>query len=626
MKIIIRILLLLTLTLVMQISTFAQAIYGSNIAYNIVGGGEHTVFYEIKISLYVPCGSINNFRFRSTDEHRLAIYKGNTKENAVLLEEHPIGGSTIPIFVLSEVPPNACASSQANSPCMEIIQAVYRVMLLRTTENYYFLFESATRNIAANNIITEENDKLSIGIVAPKIVLDRVIPPDNTSFQTSVFTFSNWNWKNMQLCTNDTARINVSAVARAGLRYEYKLQTPSNNWMKDTPLTYKPAYSPTNLGQHYLNLSSEGELKVHIATPGEYLVKLCITSFDTLDGAKMDELCREITLQVYDCEPKVVATLAQAKQSSENEYLVSDCDTNVSLFGRNAGSLSNGSFQWIFQDNNGEEIRNFNQTTSIQFPQAGTYQGQLLVEAEGCTDSVQVQVVIGDAPTSGLQERYEVCDLPITLEGNPDVDFIWEDGSTKPEREILASGNYTLTVIGNCERRQTIEIINLAENLASENLIRAEDTTICLQQPYTLSLQQPKLTNIRWNGEASLAIAVTQSGYYSVEATTAEGCELYDGIQIEVLDCAAKLYIPSAFSPNNDGVNDLFEIGTVQADIQSIQIFNRWGALVYEGTTDWDGRIKGVDAAEGMYVYKVEYVESLLQIPSSKTGELILMR
>ncbi len=606
-----------------------QTIVGGNIKYSIIGWDtlNTSLIYDITCDLHVRNGSPDSFRFSSIQQQRFVIYKGANKNNLEVVDEYVVGGSSIRLTNYLSIPimESNCTTPPDDIEDVELLKFRYISNLPVIEENYYLVYEGLTRDTNYTNFQSEHQKHFVISKPIYGATQQRNENQFSGELYNALVWFNNNTWKDTRHCIGDTSVIDLSVfLAEEDMDYRWEFYTPVSDWETDTPLTYKTGYNATQpLGDNYFNLSATGQLKVFVQEPSKYLIGVCAIGFDKNDGTQLAQSCQELTLQFYDCEPKVQAALAEAEQIAEDAYLLRSCETDVPFFGRNEGSISSGNFQWFFPE---ENIRDFNRNPIIQFPQAGSYQGQLQVEVEGCTDSVQVQVIIGDAPTSGLQERYEVCDLPITLEGNPDVDFIWEDGSTKPEREILASGNYTLTVIGNCERSQTIEVINLAENLASENLIRAEDTTICLQQPYTLSLQQPNLTNIRWNGETSLAITVTQSGYYSVEATTAEGCELYDGIQIEVLDCAAKLYIPSAFSPNNDGINDLFEIGRVQANIQSIQIFNRWGVLVYEGNTAWDGRIKGVDAAEGMYVYKIEYVESLLQIPSSKTGELILMR
>ncbi|MCG3165886.1 MAG: hypothetical protein POELPBGB_01661 [Bacteroidia bacterium] len=69
-----------------------------------------------------------------------------------------------------------------------------------------------------------------------------------------------------------------------------------------------------------------------------------------------------------------------------------------------------------------------------------------------------------------------------------------------------------------------------------------------------------------------------------------------------------ELKIPNVFSPNNDGVNDVFEIENL-AQGAEVSIYNRWGALVAEWNTpngSWDGRMKGGgEASAGVYYYIV---------------------
>ena len=96
------------------------------------------------------------------------------------------------------------------------------------------------------------------------------------------------------------------------------------------------------------------------------------------------------------------------------------------------------------------------------------------------------------------------------------------------------------------------------------------------------------------------------------------------------------LYVPNAFSPNGDGLNDLLVVHANRNQIQRvvrIQIFNRWGLLIHEdqdflpneGRRGWDGRYKGVDLLPGVFTYlvSVELVDGQLQM---RKGEVTLMR
>lgn len=91
-----------------------------------------------------------------------------------------------------------------------------------------------------------------------------------------------------------------------------------------------------------------------------------------------------------------------------------------------------------------------------------------------------------------------------------------------------------------------------------------------------------------------------------------------------------RVYIPNAFTPNSDGLNDVWLPGLYFTDVSNYQclVFDRWGQAVYSSTDPaggWDGTIDGNEAASGLYMYRVFYRNGQGQ-ELSKTGHLTLMR
>lgn len=75
------------------------------------------------------------------------------------------------------------------------------------------------------------------------------------------------------------------------------------------------------------------------------------------------------------------------------------------------------------------------------------------------------------------------------------------------------------------------------------------------------------------------------------------------------VDAHPQIFIPNAFTPDGDGLNDTFSITSTDVVYVNMSVYNRWGQLVFQGTNDearWDGNVKGVLADEGVYVYQVE--------------------
>ena len=68
------------------------------------------------------------------------------------------------------------------------------------------------------------------------------------------------------------------------------------------------------------------------------------------------------------------------------------------------------------------------------------------------------------------------------------------------------------------------------------------------------------------------------------------------------------VYIPNAFTPNGDGINDTFGVKGEGSFVYTIAIFNRWGEKVFESTNpnqQWDGTFKNLPVQQGEYVYQL---------------------
>jgi gliding motility-associated-like protein len=117
---------------------------------------------------------------------------------------------------------------------------------------------------------------------------------------------------------------------------------------------------------------------------------------------------------------------------------------------------------------------------------------------------------------------------------------------------------------------------------------------------------------------------------YQLVATNSSGCSATVDISITV-NPDYNLFIPNAFSPNNDGHNDTWQVlGNVEAvKYISILIFNRIGEKVYESNDvlgTWDGRYKGQLVPPGVYTYVVTIVWLNDFTEHVKTGSITLLR
>jgi gliding motility-associated-like protein len=159
------------------------------------------------------------------------------------------------------------------------------------------------------------------------------------------------------------------------------------------------------------------------------------------------------------------------------------------------------------------------------------------------------------------------------------------------------------------------------------------DTAICkTDTSFVLNATDANIDTYKWStGATTPTITVNQLGQYSVTVTSAKFClTLKDTISITKstkCDPDFKLDIANAFTPNGDNLNDSFGPFGTGFTVQSLQIYNRWGNLVFEGNEAnkaWNGQIKGENAASDVYVYALKYVVKGQEMTTS--GEVILIR
>jgi len=121
---------------------------------------------------------------------------------------------------------------------------------------------------------------------------------------------------------------------------------------------------------------------------------------------------------------------------------------------------------------------------------------------------------------------------------------------------------------------------------------------------------------------------------YILKGTTAYGCIAVDTIFIKASCAEANVRIPTAFTPNNDGVNDVLLVsGDGVRRVRSFKVFNRWGNVVHERhnfipgdlSSSWNGRVMGVDAPAAGYVYIAELECSGGEVFTRK-GTIVLIR
>jgi gliding motility-associated-like protein len=148
------------------------------------------------------------------------------------------------------------------------------------------------------------------------------------------------------------------------------------------------------------------------------------------------------------------------------------------------------------------------------------------------------------------------------------------------------------------------------------------DTSIVRSQP--LQLNATGGANYKWTPSSNLSnafianpVALFNDGpdtvSYNVRVSTPDGCFGNDSIKIFIFNTKPDVFIPSAFTPNGDGLNDVFR-PTVAGMKQFLyfRVYNRWGQLLFNTSAldkGWDGTYNGTKQESGTYVYSIEAID-----------------
>ena len=123
--------------------------------------------------------------------------------------------------------------------------------------------------------------------------------------------------------------------------------------------------------------------------------------------------------------------------------------------------------------------------------------------------------------------------------------------------------------------------------------------------------------------------AVLDSIKYVATATSPETCEGSDTIVVLVYRTKPDIFIPTAFTPNDDGLNDIIKPVIVGIKkLNYFSIYNRWGQLVFTTTSadnGWDGKVNGNKQDPSGYVFMAEGIDYLGKIIFKK-GSFVLIR
>jgi gliding motility-associated-like protein len=251
------------------------------------------------------------------------------------------------------------------------------------------------------------------------------------------------------------------------------------------------------------------------------------------------------------------------------------------------------------------------QSKEISVGAQGTYSVNATT-SEGCISSDTLIVnSVWTLPAITLDHNPALCmgSSKILDPGNF-ASYVWQDGSTNRSFTANSTGDYYVTVsdIHHCENSDTVHIVQI---LPLPGNFLSQDTAICSYSSLTIGPEQSFNSYFWSNGSSSRLITVEKAGQYWLVVKDANNCIGKDTINIGLKECMVGLYVPTAFTPNRDGINDNFR-ALVFGNVKSFEftVYDRWGKIVfqtYDRSKGWDGKRDGVDQSSNVYVWTCRY-------------------
>jgi gliding motility-associated-like protein len=255
-------------------------------------------------------------------------------------------------------------------------------------------------------------------------------------------------------------------------------------------------------------------------------------------------------------------------------------------------------------------------TQSITLTPTMTSTYTVVLTEGACSDSTSATVVVHPLPVINLQSYMTGCNnntgsiVSTTTNGTSPYTYNWSNGQSGADAVNLSTGNYSVTVTdaNSCTATSSTTVFMMPNPVAT---ITPMSTTILFGD--TLQLKASGAKYYSWSPSNYLNSPTSdstkafpkESTAYCVVVSDEYDCKDTICMNIEVRYCE-DFFIPNAFTPNHDGLNDNFFIKGSCISQYSMKIANRWGNIIYTSQNDrgyWDGTYKNVDEDAGTYYY-----------------------
>jgi gliding motility-associated-like protein len=601
------------------LSAHADHIAGGEISYRFLSKDGTNYAYRVTIRFYRDCSSLEPLEPAAV----LQVSNRSFYEKIDIQQRSkgPLSYTYLPYCTVNRP-----------SGCYEI--AIYEgdITVKYSTEGYYLFVTGCCRNKTPVNILTDEaslgaEDHNGVPVPGQGYTLQAFIPPHNTTeFNTSPQPVTD---SVLSICESRPFQYRFAHEDPDGDSLVYAL-CGSLGIMKNTlpfftDANYASGFSGTTQVGGVPALSINPKTGLIAGTPnrtGFYTLTICIGEYRA--GKIISNHRKELQIEVYQCK------LQPPKD-------ITNCESPLALF-TNTNNTDNH-YSWDFG------VPELSSDTSSRlfpfynYPRDGDFTVTLKAfnPATGCGDTVRSSVRILRGLVADFTWNGPICNgEDIRLQSNAStpagniVDYKWElvndrklIGTTPaltfsypaPNTAVFPlSVQLTVTTDSGCKK----SMLKVIEIHPYPQAYAGPDTVLAFNQPYTMqgsgagAYTWSPATGLSNPNIANPVLTGNRDQTYVLKVGANDRCVDYDTVTIRYF-AGPEVYVPTAFTPNGDGINDIFHFTPVSMQVRSFSIFNRWGEVLYSSTDyrrGWDGTKNNKPQPQGTYLWVAEAINS----------------
>lgn len=378
---------------------------------------------------------------------------------------------------------------------------------------------------------------------------------------------------------------------------------------------------------------------VCFANAGSYPITLTVTDdFGTGDTT--------IIINVIDCSDGPIAAFTVSNNTP--------CDTVCIDFFDNSVGQNITSWEWDFGNGATPTSSSLPNPSNICFDIPGNYNVSLTVSDDNGTDTYEQVITVSDCSGTGslpiADFTYEgtICEGEcidfFDLSANNPTSWEWTFDGGSPSSSSAQNptgicfdnaGSYSISLtVSNSDGTSTFTMPILIH--PNPTVVASGDTLIDLGGEANLAVVANPSGDIEWTPSNSLdcddcpEVVATPfiTTNYTVTVTDFNGCSGSDIVIVMVDGDDDIIGVPSAFSPNNDGFNDIIRVLGEGIESMHFKIFNRYGQLVFESTEQsegWDGVFNGNRMNQGVFAYTLDFT-LVNGVSGRKEGTITLVK